>query len=178
MAVAIVATVGSASANSFITLAEAATYMESRLNGSTWETDASTDTKNRALVEATRVLSLLPWQGTRVDTTQVLSWPRSWAPNPDVTWFAWNYFETTVIPQRVKDATAELAFQFVKSGTTDVAAADSNAGVVEKTVDVLTTRWDGWARPAAMQERYPSVWRHIGALLGSVAGNATRVVRA
>lgn len=176
MAVAIVATVGSATANSFITLAEAATYMESRLNASTWETDASTDTKNRALVEATRWLSALNWLGARVDDVQALSWPRAWAHNPDQTWAAWSYYDTTEIPTRVKDATAELAFQFVKQGTSDIAALDPNQGLVEDTVDVLTRRWDGWARAQGL-DRFPSVTRLVAPLLAS-SGSTRRVVRA
>ena len=175
MAVVIVATVGSASANSFITLAEADTYAEGRLNASTWDA-ATDDNQNRALVEATRLLSALTWEGTRVDTTQALSWPRSWAMNPDVTWFAWAYYATSAIPQRVKDATAELAIQFIKAGTTDVAGADPNQGVIEKTVDVLTTRCDGWARPQNL-DRYPSVMRLIKPLLAR-AGASLRISRA
>lgn len=177
MAVTIVATVGSASANSFVTLAEAATYMESRLNGSTWETDASTDTKNRALVEATRWLSVLPWQGARVDSTQALSWPRAWAPDPDSPNLAYDYFATDAIPVRVKDATCELAFQFVKAGTTDVAALDPSTGVIEKTVDVLTTKWNGFQRPTGLSA-YPSVMRLIQPLLTAASAAQMRVVRA
>lgn len=177
MAVTIVATVGSASANSFVTLAEAATYVESRLNATAWESTATTDEKNRALVEATRWLTVLGWYGARVDTTQALSWPRSWAPDPDSPNLAYNYFATTVVPQRVKDATCELAFQFVKAGTTDVAALDANAGVIEKTVDVLTTRWNGFQRPTGLSA-YPSVTRLIQPLLDSAPAGAMRVGRA
>ena len=177
MAVTIVATVGSASANSFVTLAEAATYAETRLNASTWETDATTDTKNRALVEATRWLSVLHWQGARVDSTQALSWPRAWAPNPDSPNLAFNYYDTDVIPQRVKDATCELAFQFVKAGTTDLAALDPSVGVIEKTIDVITTRWNGFQKPSGLSA-YPSVLRLIKPLLDGVSANQLRVSRA
>jgi len=171
MAVTIVATVGGASANSFLTLAEAQTYMDSRLNESAWES-ATTDNQNRALVEATRALNVLPWKGSNVDTTQALNWPRQWAINPDVVFFAWSYYATNEIPQRVKDATAELALQFIKAGTTDVAALDPNLGVIEKTVDVITTRWQPWQKPSGLA-RFPSVMRFIKPLLeGSGAGAA------
>ena len=162
MAVVITATVGSASANSFITLAEASSFMEARLNSSLWDA-ATTDSQNRSLVEATRELSAREWAGIRVDDTQALSWPRSWVVNPDSSVNA--YYATTIVPQRVKDATAELAFQFIKSGTTDVASLDPNIGIIEKTVDVLTTRYAEPYFRAQGLERFPSVMRYIRPLL-------------
>lgn len=182
MAITIVATVGSASANSFVTEAEQIAYMATRLNASSWTTTSGatcTETEKAAMVEATRELSAFRWLGQRVDDTQSLAWPRGWVPNPDNPVGTWNYYSTTIIPQRVKDATAELAFQFLKAGTTDVAAVDPNAGVVEKTVDVITTRWAEWgARPRAFLDRYPSVSRFIRVLLLSPTGATTRVTRA
>ena len=173
MAVAITETAGSATANSFVTLAEAATFMESRLNASTWEDDASTDDKNRALVEATRQISRLTWVGRRTDTTQVLSWPRQWATNPDDP--NASYYTNTVIPQRVKDAQMELAFQFIKAGTTDVAALDSTHNVKRKKVDVLETEYtDSYARAEGL-DRYPSVTQHIRPLLVGTAASRPMV---
>ncbi len=175
MAVTIVTTAGSATANSFITLAEADAFMEARLNASTWETDATDDTKNRALVEATRELNVLGWDGNRTDDTQALAWPRQWAVNPDDP--NGDYYATTTVPQRVKDATAELAFQFVKAGTTDVAALDSSAGVLEKTIDVLTTKYSEHGRADGL-DRYPRVMAYVRPLLAlGVSSLMTEVVR-
>lgn len=164
MALVVNATVGDASANSYVTLAEATAYMESRLNGSAWMT-ATEDSQNRALVEATRELTPLDWSGTRVTDTQALSWPRRYATNPDSTYFGTQWYDEAVVPQRVKDATCELAFQFLKAGTTDIAALDPTTGVIEKTVDVLTTRWaDPYSRPTGLA-LYPRVLALIGVLL-------------
>ena len=174
MAVTIVATVGSASANSFVTLAEAATYMEGRLNASTWETDASTDNKNRALVEATRELSALEWCGRRVDDTQALSWPREMAVDPDSA--SDFYFDSTEVPQRVKDATCELAFQFIKAGTTDVAALPGDAEVINKTIDVISTTYADPSHRRQGLRRFPRIWRMIAPLL-EPSGSTVRVVR-
>lgn len=173
MAVTIDATVGGASANSFVTLAEADTYMESRLNASTWETDASDDTKNRALVEATRMLNTEPWAGRNADTTQVLNWPREWVVNPDSP--TQDFYDNDVIPQRVKDATMELAFQFVKSGTTDVAARDTKLDLIRERIDVIEKEYAPHSRPDGVR-RYPRVWDLISPLL-TVAANQRRVVR-
>jgi hypothetical protein len=174
MPVTITATVGSASANSFVTLAEADTYMEARLNSTLWDA-ASDDSCNRALVEATRELSdLNGWKGTRVTESQSLSWPRDYAIDPD------NpndfYYENSVIPQRVKDATMELAFQFINSGTTDIASLDSSLNVIEKTVDVLTTRYAEPHQRAQGLKRFPRVWRRIAPLLES-SGSQIHIVR-
>lgn len=160
MTITITATVGSATANSFCTETEFVNYAAVRLNvpsGTTVSGTTCSDNEKKALIEATRELSHLTWQGYRVDDTQVLAWPRSYCTDPDAPITdppaSYPYYATTVIPTRVKDATVELALEFLKAGTTDLAVADPNAGVIESTVDVLTTRWasasahpTGWAR--------------------------------
>lgn len=175
MAITIDATVGGASANSFVTLAEAQTYMDGRLNESAWEL-ATTDNQNRALVEATRWLSAKQWGGLRVSSTQALAWPRYWAENPDYQFGGNIYFDSTIIPQRVKDATCELALQFVKAGTSDIAALDAKQNIIEKTVGPLTTRYsDPNIRPQGLTA-YPSVMRYVGVMLTGDS-NSAEVIR-
>jgi len=174
MAVSIDATVGGASANSFVTLAEMTTYMEARLNSDAFD-DATTDEQNRSLVESTRWLSSLNWDGYRTDSTQALSWPRQWAVDPDnpTQW----YYDNDVIPQRVKDATMELAFQFLVSGTTDAAALSSDSGIKRKKIDVLEWEYDTALRPTGLP-RFPSVTRYIQPLLnGGLSGVNFRILR-
>jgi hypothetical protein len=163
MAVTIDATVGSADANSYITLAEAETYMEGRLNVDLW--DAATDaTKDIALVEAQRWLTPMGWVGERTDGTQALSWPRQWAFDPDSP--IQDYFDTDVIPVRVKDAQAELALQFIKAGTTDIAALQpAGDGIIEERVDVIAVRYESSTMRPTGTARYPSVLRYIQPLL-------------
>lgn len=173
MAVSIDATVGGASANSFVTLAEMTTYMEGRLNSSSFD-GASTDDQNRALVEATRWLSALSWDGYRVTSTQALSWPRQWAWDPDNP--AQAYFDTDEVPQRVKDATMELANQFLKAGTTDIAALDAAAGIKRKKIDVIETEYDPVRRPVGLSA-YPSVVRTIKPLLAATGPHTIELVR-
>ena len=174
MAIAIDATVGGGSANSFTTLAEANTFMTARLNASSWETDASDDDKNRALVEATRFLSALRWQGTTVDTTQALTWPRQWVTDPDNPTL--DYFSTTAIPERVKDATMELAFQFIKQGTTDVAAQDGKDNVKRQKVDVLEVEYFEHGQTTGVA-RYPRVYNWLLPLLESSGALTAPLVR-
>lgn len=174
MAVAIDATVGGASANSYVTLAEANTYMEGRLNASSWETDATDDNKNRALVEAANELTMLNWLGERTDSTQALSWPRQWAYDPDSP--IQDYYDSTVVPQRVKDAQMELAFQAIKAGTTDIFTMDSTKGVKRKKIDVIETEYDSVRRPSGLSA-YPTVLRYIKPLLSSVGLYNTKTIR-
>jgi hypothetical protein len=122
MAITIDATVGGAAANSYVTLAEMVSYMEGRLNSTSFDS-ATTDNQNRALAEATRELSALSWAGVRTDDTQALAWPRDLVRNPDDP--NYDYIDSDVIPERIKRATYELAFQFLKAGTRDIVSQDT-----------------------------------------------------
>lgn len=170
MAVTIDATVGGASANSFVTEVEADAYLEARLNASAW----TGSNKAVALVEATRELNTRDWAGRKATDTQSLLWPRQWAPDPDGP--SCGYLSSSVIPQRIKDATCELALEFLKAGSTDLAAQDPNAGVIEKTVDVLTTRWQPYQRPTSGLARFPRIMALIAPLLAS-SGLTVQTVR-
>lgn len=176
MPVTIDASVGGASSNSYVTLAEAATYMTARLNASAWETDATTDNKNRALVEATRELNVLVYEGFRAASTQALAWPRFGAVNPDQ-FGAGHLYLSTEIPQRIKDAQCELALEFIKAGTTDLAALPATDGVISKTVDVLSTTYADPTKRKQGLARFPRVMKLIAPLLDG-AGSSLRVIRA
>ena len=66
MAATITATLSSASANSYVTLAEANTYFETVPDSSTW-TNKTDDQKNRALIAATRWIDSFVFYGDRCD---------------------------------------------------------------------------------------------------------------
>jgi hypothetical protein len=177
LAITIEATAGSGSANSFVTEAEVISYMAARLNASTWTSvtgSTCTESEKKALVEATRDLSVREWLGARVDSTQSLSWPRNWAVDPDSPINF--YFDADVVPQRVKDATCELAFQYLNAGTTDIAALDANIGVKVKTIDVLTTEYFEPHQRAQGLSRFPRVMAYIKPLLAG-SGITTPVIR-
>jgi len=176
MPVSIVATVGSATANSYVTLAEAESALEARLNVDAW-TAATNDLKNRALVEAQVELQSLDWKGTRTDAVQALAWPREYAIDPDAPSDAdldtlpEPTFDDDEIPVRVKQAQIELAFQFIKAGTTDLAQPLANEGIISKTVGPLSTTWaNPGLRPTRGLSRFPRVMALIAPLLSSGAG--------
>lgn len=117
MACSITATAGSASANSYITSADADTYFETRLYADDWD-NADADTKCRALQMATRMLDQwFDWQGSPVGSTQALLWPRVGAVGP-------NGYElaSDSIPDLIANATAEQALALIQGNR----AADSD----------------------------------------------------
>jgi hypothetical protein len=115
MACTIVATAGSTSANSYITIADADTFFESHLYADDWN-DADTTQKCQALQMATRLLDQwFEWAGSVTDGDQALLWPRSAVIGPD------GYLEANdTIPVRIEQGTAELARNLIiKDRTAD-----------------------------------------------------------
>jgi hypothetical protein len=102
MAATINATLKSATANSYVTLAEADSYFETVPDSANWD-NKTDDQKNRALISATRWIDNQVFYGDRCDVEQALSWPRN------------NYhvdrveLTCSVIPADIKYATYELA---------------------------------------------------------------------
>jgi hypothetical protein len=172
----LVTTAGSATANSFATLAQFTTYCDGRLNASTTVDAADDDDVLRALIEATKELTLLSYIGQQTSTTQALAWPRSLAQNPaSLPYLSW--YATTEIPQRIIDATCEYALQFLKAGTSDLAGQDTAKNVIEKTVGPLTTRFSEPYQRASGMRKYPRVWALVEPLLCSVSPNVVEVIR-
>lgn len=154
MTITITETAGSATANSYVSVADATTYLEARLNSSSW-TSAATESQKAALVEAFREIQTRAFAGRRTTTTQSAQWPRQWAIDPDSP--SGTFYDSSDIPQRVIDAQCELALEFLRAGTTDLAALPASDGIIQKTVDVLTTVYAApYERPKGLA-RYPRV---------------------
>ena len=111
----LVVTPGGASANSYCSRAVADTYHSNRLHASTWM-DADNDTKDAALLMATRVIDQqFRWAGFRTNPgSQALEWPRDGLLNDegDVA------LSSATIPERLQFATAEFARLLIDSDTT------------------------------------------------------------
>lgn len=120
MAAAIDSTVGGASANSFVSVAEFTTWAETRQPSTSFD-DATADQRIRALISATRRLDQERWKGVRVNETQALQWPRYGVEKPDLAYSVLDgpffmestWYDTDEIPQRVKNAQMELAYQIL-----------------------------------------------------------------
>lgn len=107
MAVVLDATVGGLSANSYVTVVEADSYIDSYVlaesNREAWA-DVASDDKSRLLIQATRQLDwYFRWVGERTNEDQALCWPRYRAWRED------KLLPETEIPFEVKHATIELA---------------------------------------------------------------------
>jgi hypothetical protein len=121
MAIAINATVGSASANSYLTLAAAQEIIDGFVQDAdvTAWASATTDQKNRALFTATQRLDRERFLGARATDTQALQWPRTGVRKPDtyINTYAvgfpfritTDYYTDTEIPQQVQYAQVVLA---------------------------------------------------------------------
>jgi len=121
MAISIDATVGGASANSYLTLAAADSLIEGLVQNDdvvAWAS-ATEDQKNRALYSATQRIDRERFLGARATDTQSLQWPRTGVRKPDtyINTYAvgfpfritTDYFTDTEIPDQIKKAQAELA---------------------------------------------------------------------
>jgi hypothetical protein len=119
----LIATPGAADANSYATLEEALAYFETRTAVAGWE---NADDQEVLLMMATRVLDAFgrprkvyvpgtpniaahfitrrAWTGAPATTTQRLAWPRTGMYDANG-----NAISSSVIPQDLKDALAELA---------------------------------------------------------------------
>jgi len=123
MPASITATVGSASANSYLTIAAADTIAESMLGTLAWTT-ATTDQKTRALITATRGLDTLDWIGDRATTTQALDWPRTDASCGGID------YPDDEIPESVEYATFDLANALLTTPTLLQSPSGGSAALV------------------------------------------------
>lgn len=108
------ATVGGASANSFGTRAEANTFFADRLYTTTWD-GASDANKDKALITACQQISQLRFFGEKATSTQALPWPRLCVRNEDASAYSDLYYASDEIPTRLKHAQFIYAQELLKS---------------------------------------------------------------
>lgn len=128
MAATIIATVGGATTNSYVTLAEAELYFETLPAVAAWVA-ATNDAKNRLLITAARVLdSCVQFNGYKADNAQAMQWPRAEARDPNQSGYTLpgagssldlGYFAADAIPKGIKDAQCEMARFLLASNRTD-----------------------------------------------------------
>ena len=93
---------GSATYNSYLSVAEADAIAATQLGELAWNT-ATNDEKERALINATFWLDTLDYIGSKTDPTQPLKWPRTGASCGDKS------YANDVIPKEIEMATFYLA---------------------------------------------------------------------
>ena len=134
MAVTIIATPKAANANSYTTLVDAETYIETNLYATEWDA-ATDDQKNRSLVTATRLLDeQVEWNAWPTTTTQALLWPQRGQVD-----LIGNIVDEDTIPQFLVNATSEFAKLLLVSDRT---AEPDTTGYKRLKVDVLELEVD------------------------------------
>lgn len=144
MAPILVATLAGASSNSYITVADATTYFDNRLDASDW-TAATADNKAAALITATSWLDTVDFYGDRSATTQALKWPRT-----DVTC---DGVEATAafIPREIKDATCEAALALLRNPTMLRGVVTAPGSYDEVTLGDLSVKYRGQGEVESLQ---------------------------
>jgi hypothetical protein len=118
MAVTVVTTVGSASANSYASVTEADAELEAHPDVATW-TALTDPEKGRALILATQRIDQEPFEGSTVnplpgtsdEAAQALKFPRNGCTSDE----GWTY-QNDVIPEPIKKATIHLALDIAAGG--------------------------------------------------------------
>jgi hypothetical protein len=166
MPVTVTATVGSASANSYLTVAAADDLANLYLGTLSWSS-ATTDNKGRALIMATRYLDELSYVGARASTTQALLWPRT-----DAACGEWEFTDSE-IPQPIKQATFDLAEYLLGdsnvlsgagAGSSELIPGIPNANLKRARIDVIDVEFNSAGQ--AESKNALNVVPHLKQVLG------------
>lgn len=182
MPIALNATVGSASANSYLTLADAQAIIDGLVEDddvAAWGT-ATTDQKNRALYTATQRLDRERYLGARATDTQALQWPRTGVRKPDTYINTYtigfpfrittDYFTDTEIPDQIKYAQTILAVYL--NNNKDGLALSGLEDYKSVTIGKLSVTTSGSSGTSTGADRVPPLFeRYLTGLRISGPGN-------
>ncbi len=157
---------GSATAESFISVADASTYHTARGNAA-WAALASDTVREQCLRKATDYMEQVyrsRWQGWRKTEDQALCWPRY-----DV--IVEGYLvDSDSVPEIVKRACAELA---LKASAADL-APDLTQGVVREQVGPIAVEYD---KNSPQATRYKAIDAMLAPFLKSGGGCSVKLER-
>lgn len=154
----LVATAGATNANAYCTVVEADAYVDNlpRADVRIVWTAATTDDKTRALITATTLLDrAFQFLGSRTSLFQPLEWPRYFY-NPSYGWgsgsgygysysngsFGYFLIDSTTVPARVKDATAEYARQLLERDRTADPTTPEDSQIQRIKADVIEIEYN------------------------------------
>jgi hypothetical protein len=121
---------GLTTADSYLSEADADTYMTAFMRDDAAWSGATSAAKEQALREATQLLDALygrRWVGVRYSSDQSLHWPRS--GGVDFDGFA---IAATSVPTKVQNATCEMAWRAITVGGVDTSTGDSTKLAADK----------------------------------------------
>lgn len=175
MAATIDATLKGASANSYVTLAEANTYFETVPDSTNWDSKTD-DQKNRAIISATRWIDALSFYGDRCTEIQALKWPRE---DYEVDGIA---LACTLIPEALKIATYELA-RALANDTDAITGSTGTTGLYDevKLGDLQVKYKESSMTPGVVNnvfDVYPWLQSYLGPYtMGGATNHAVRLFR-
>ena len=175
MAATITATLSSATANSYVTLAEANTYFETVPDSSNW-TNKTADQQNRALIAATRWIDSFIFYGDRCDQGQALKFPRNNYQVDDVE------LSCTTIPNNIKYAQYELARALANETDAMTGNTGTDGNIEEVKLGDIQVKYNtasqGTGTVNNIMDKYPWLQSYLGAyMLGGAGAFQMRVVR-
>jgi len=100
--------------NSYVSVANADTYFETRIDSANW-TSAAETLKEDALVTSTQIIDNNPWIGSAVSSSQALAWPRKNAKYYDPRMGQEISISESEIPDLVKIAVYEQALHLLNN---------------------------------------------------------------
>jgi len=161
---------GLAGSNSYATVSEAEAYHEGHVDASVW-TAATNQRHEKSLVHATRTLDAMTrWLGDRKLSTQALAWPRYNAIFDGVE------VSSSIVPQPVKNATAELARLLLSSDIT----ADLDQNLIKSLnlgKGALEVEFKDHRDKARIPANVGELLLGLGRISGGGSGISTRTVR-
>jgi hypothetical protein len=162
------ATAGGSSADSYSTVAEGDTYHDNHLYATDW-TSASVANKEKALKMATRILDeKIDWVGLKTTDEQALAWGRDGVVDDGYS------VSSTIVPQPIKNATIEFARHLLASNST----GDSDGkGLSSLTVGSISLAFDKNDTAGVMPEIVQEMLRGWGAINARAKFGTVSVVR-
>jgi hypothetical protein len=172
---------GSATDNSYLTLAEAEAIALTRPGVLTWTNVATTQPqKEAALVTASSYLNQLSWIGTRTSTSQPMAWPRTSAECDE------KVYDDSTIPTEVKQATFDIAEALLsdpglltgQGGTSAGGGAElvpgvPNADLQSLKLDVMELVWKRDQMSSTRLKTVLTELPHLVGLLGCLTTSTT-----
>ena len=158
------ATVGSSTANSYVSQATANSYLTTeRLYDSVWVAAVSAD-RDRALIWSTFLLDVsFDWDGSKMTLVQALRWPRAGATDSD----GYN-IAATVIPPILEKAVSTLALyllsqdRIIEPSLIGLGISDAKVGPIQVKID-----------PEQTKDLIPDDIRIMLETIGSLKGGTT-----
>lgn len=163
------ATVGGESANSYVSLVEADAYFEDRAFATAW---VSHDYQAQLLITATSLLEwYVKWKGTKTLDTQALHWPAVGALRKSGA-----SIDGATIPLEVKVAVMELALSSVSEDRT---AENPLAGIEQVKVASLLIKADNGDSASTAKKAIPEkIWKILSDFYLNSGLGVVRLMRA